>query len=238
MVLVEVEADRRTAGLPGVCIELMQRPVGLQLGAVPAHDIGSDAGSSGKPEAGREVRIEDPRFPVVDVNGQGGGGHGGPLTAAPGAQRGRSSPAFPLCSDHPILGKRGVRLPAPRRRPGTRMRGESGSIGRETSSRDTEGSGGAPESRLARALRVWSEFADEPPSKPLMPEEADDPATAEVDAVVREFGGDLRAAIRALLHDLAVLAADFAETVSWGYVRGGVSERSMGHAGVVRRRNP
>ena len=50
---------------------------------------------------------------------------------------------------------------------------------------------------------------------------------AEVEAVVREFGGDLRAAIRALLHDLAALAADFAETVSWGYVRGGVPERRM-----------
>ncbi len=99
------------------------------------------------------------------------------------------------------------------------MRGGSGSIGREASSRDTEG---APESRLARALRVWSEFADEPPSKPSMLEWADDAATAEVDAVVREFGGDLRAAIRALLHDLSALAADFAETVSWGYVRGEV----------------
>ena len=31
---------------------------------------------------------------------------------------------------------------------------------------------------------------------------------AEVDAVLAEFGGDARAAIRALLHDLAVLAAD------------------------------
>ena len=43
---------------------------------------------------------------------------------------------------------------------------------------------------------------------------------AEIDAVVEEFGGDLRAAIRALLHDLAVLTLDRTLTVSRGYVRG------------------
>ena len=48
-------------------------------------------------------------------------------------------------------------------------------------------------------------------------------------AVVEEFGGDLRATIRALLYDLAVLAADFGAAVSWGYVRG---ERSPGAARV------
>lgn len=47
-----------------------------------------------------------------------------------------------------------------------------------------------------------------------------EPTEAEIDAVVAEFGGDLRAAIRALLHDLAVLALDRALTVSRGYVRG------------------
>ena len=54
----------------------MQRPVGLQLVAVPADDVGPNAGRSGKPEAAREVRIEDPGFPVVDMDGECGGGHG------------------------------------------------------------------------------------------------------------------------------------------------------------------
>ena len=47
-----------------------------------------------------------------------------------------------------------------------------------------------------------------------------DPTEAEVDAIIAECGGDVRAAIRALLHDIAVLAADFAASVSRGYVRG------------------
>ena len=50
--------------------------------------------------------------------------------------------------------------------------------------------------------------------------ESCEPTEAEIDAVVEELGGDLRAAIRALLHDLAVLALDRALTVSRGYVRG------------------
>lgn len=41
-----------------------------------------------------------------------------------------------------------------------------------------------------------------------------------VEAVLAEFGGDARAAIRALLHDLEVLARDFEASVSRGYVRG------------------
>jgi hypothetical protein len=46
-----------------------------------------------------------------------------------------------------------------------------------------------------------------------------------VDAVLGEFGGDFRAAIRSLLHDLAVLAGDFTSVVSRGYVRGVMSTR-------------
>ena len=53
---------------------------------------------------------------------------------------------------------------------------------------------------------------------------AAEPTEAEVDAVIEEFGGDLRAAIRALLHDVAVLASDFAGAVSHGFVRGRVSK--------------
>ena len=51
------------------------------------------------------------------------------------------------------------------------------------------------------------------------PEEAF-PTEADVDAVLYEFKGDARAAIRGLLHDLAALAADANSTTSHGYVRG------------------
>lgn len=43
-----------------------------------------------------------------------------------------------------------------------------------------------------------------------------------VDAVLAEFDGDPRAAIKALLHDIAVLAGDFETSVSKGFVRGDV----------------
>lgn len=63
-----------------------------------------------------------------------------------------------------------------------------------------------------------------------------EPTEAEIDAVVEEFGGDLRAAIRALLHDLAVLGTDFEAAVSRGYVRGRASSgaRQAGDKGGVR----
>ncbi len=41
----------------------------------------------------------------------------------------------------------------------------------------------------------------------------------EVEAVIREFGGDPRAAIRALLHDLDALARGYGLGISRGYVR-------------------
>ena len=46
------------------------------------------------------------------------------------------------------------------------------------------------------------------------------PTEADVDAVLAEFGHDPRAAIRALLHDLVVLAGDYEKSVSKGFVRG------------------
>lgn len=46
------------------------------------------------------------------------------------------------------------------------------------------------------------------------------PSDADVDAALAEFGGDHRATIRALLHDLSVLAEDREENVSSGFVRG------------------
>ena len=49
-----------------------------------------------------------------------------------------------------------------------------------------------------------------------------DPVSVGVDAVLAEFGGDARAAIAALLHDLAVLASDAENTTSRGFVRGRV----------------
>ena len=47
------------------------------------------------------------------------------------------------------------------------------------------------------------------------------PTEADVEAVLSEFGGNAREAIRALLHDLAVLAGDYEADVSRGFVRGG-----------------
>jgi len=46
------------------------------------------------------------------------------------------------------------------------------------------------------------------------------PTEADIDAVLEDFSGEPRAAIRALLHDLAVLAGDYESSVSKGYVRG------------------
>lgn len=46
------------------------------------------------------------------------------------------------------------------------------------------------------------------------------PTDSDVDAVLSEFKGDPREAIRALLHDLGVLAGDFDASVSHGFIRG------------------
>ena len=51
------------------------------------------------------------------------------------------------------------------------------------------------------------------------PDESDPVSDANVDALLDEFGGDPRAAILALLHDIDVLARDFEASVSRGYVR-------------------
>ncbi len=57
------------------------------------------------------------------------------------------------------------------------------------------------------------------PASPAAPPAAAAEA-AEVDAILAEFGGDARQAIAALLHDLAVLATDRSNVVSFGFVRG------------------
>ena len=57
-------------------------------------------------------------------------------------------------------------------------------------------------------------------SAPSVREEIVDATDEEIDALVAEFGGDHRAAIRALLHDLTELALDTEASVSKGYVRG------------------
>lgn len=41
----------------------------------------------------------------------------------------------------------------------------------------------------------------------------------DVDAAITEAGGDPREAVRALLHDIAILALDHARSVSTGYRR-------------------
>jgi len=52
------------------------------------------------------------------------------------------------------------------------------------------------------------------------PEEIVGLSDEEIDAIIAEFGGDPRVAIRALLHDLTELALDSEAAVSRGYVRG------------------
>ena len=47
-----------------------------------------------------------------------------------------------------------------------------------------------------------------------------DATDVEIDAIVAEFGGDYRLAIRALLHDLTQIALDSEAAVSKGFVRG------------------
>ena len=47
-----------------------------------------------------------------------------------------------------------------------------------------------------------------------------DAIEADIDAALAEFGGDARATIRALLHDIGVLASDAQAVISRGYVRG------------------
>lgn len=53
-------------------------------------------------------------------------------------------------------------------------------------------------------------------AKPVVASATDE----EIDAIIAEFGGDPRAAIRALLHDLTQIALDSEAAVSRGYVRG------------------
>lgn len=60
-------------------------------------------------------------------------------------------------------------------------------------------------------------MTDNPPE-----EDPSFPTDEDVDAVLAEFGGDARATIRALLHDVAILAEDYEATVSRGFVRGAI----------------
>jgi hypothetical protein len=55
---------------------------------------------------------------------------------------------------------------------------------------------------------------------PAVPEVSE----AEIDEVLAEFSGDPREAVRALLHDQAVLLADAQQAVSRGFLRGKFSE--------------
>jgi hypothetical protein len=59
-------------------------------------------------------------------------------------------------------------------------------------------------------------------------EEIIDATDEEIDALVAEFGGDHRAAIRALLHDLTELALDSEASVSKGFVRGNLMPFRIG----------
>lgn len=75
---------------------------------------------------------------------------------------------------------------------------------------------------------LWSgrREVSNPPKLPSLP-----PVTeADIDTVLTEFDGDPRAAIRALLEDIATLAYDHVTTASLGFSRGEVM------AGRLRRR--
>lgn len=50
---------------------------------------------------------------------------------------------------------------------------------------------------------------------------------SDVHALLDEFDGNAHEAIRALLHDLSVLAEDRDQSVSYGYVRGQLFEDSL-----------
>lgn len=51
------------------------------------------------------------------------------------------------------------------------------------------------------------------------------PSDADVDQVLGEFDGDHRAVIKALLHDVACLAADYGLSVSRGFIRRALEPR-------------
>lgn len=53
----------------------------------------------------------------------------------------------------------------------------------------------------------------------VFPQEEPWPTEADIDAVIAEYEGDIRALTRALLTDLATLAADRERQVSHGYLR-------------------
>ncbi len=55
-----------------------------------------------------------------------------------------------------------------------------------------------------------------------------DATDEEIEAIVSEFGGDYRQAIRALLHDLTQLALDSEAAVSKGFVRGRLTPFRLG----------
>lgn len=83
--------------------------------------------------------------------------------------------------------------------------------------------------RAERADREWQPHPDG------RLDSADDlaefPTEADIDAVIEEFAGNAREAIRALLHDLTILAGDYQASVSHGFVRGDVPKLVMPRRG-------
>jgi len=61
-------------------------------------------------------------------------------------------------------------------------------------------------------------------SAQLKPEPIAKPVEGQVDAVIAEFGGDARAAVRALLHNREELLRDADRAASLGFLRGRFSE--------------
>ena len=61
-------------------------------------------------------------------------------------------------------------------------------------------------------------------SAKLKPEPVSNPVEGQVDTVIAEFGGDARAAVRALLHNREELLRDADRAASLGFLRGRFSE--------------
>ena len=61
-------------------------------------------------------------------------------------------------------------------------------------------------------------------SAQLKPEPVSNPVECQVDTVIAEFGGDARAAVRALLHNREELLRDADRAASLGFLRGRFSE--------------
>ena len=77
-----------------------------------------------------------------------------------------------------------------------------------------------PERTYSEQIHVSSQIAMSVQSHKLTETSSIIIEDREIEALMSEFNGDPKEAIRALLHDIALLAEDRDNSVSYGYVRG------------------